>query len=429
MQKTAIINGKFITMEPDLSIKDNVTLIIDNGRISELDHVSAELLEQCEIIDGSHRLYLPGLVNTHGHVAMSLIRGYSDDISLQDWFAQIWPVEAKFDDEAVKWGSLLAIAEMLKGGTTCFVDMYDRMDQVAVGVVESGIRACLTRGIIGLGSAQEWLAKIKEAVSFTKNWHGEGNSRITTMMAPHAPYTCPPAVLEKIVDAAHELELPIHTHLSETSKEVIECEAHYGIRPIAYLEKYGVFTRPCLVAHAVHVNEQEIDTLAAYRVHISHNPGSNLKLASGIAPVPQFLVKGLLVGIGTDSAASNNNLDMLEEIRLTALIHKGINQNPTAIPAAKALQMGTCDGARALWLNELGILKPGMKADIIAIDIDQPHFYPHGNFISNVVYSASAQDITDVWVDGKQLMRNRVLLTLDEEQIKYEFKRCYKKLF
>lgn len=430
MPKIAIINALYLTLDNAALQIQRGNLLIEDDKITQLDKMATvdANFSDYEIINGSHRLYLPGLINTHGHSAMTLLRGVSDDVGLQDWFDSIWPLEAKFTADMAAKGSLLAIAEMIKGGTTCFVDMYDHMDQIATGVARSGMRACLTRGVIGLGTKPEWLAKIKEAKNFANNWHGQCDNRITTMMSPHAPYTCPPEVMEKLVDIAHELNLPIHTHLAETQQEIVVCEEQYGIRPVDYLEKYHFFSRPNLLAHVIYVNPAEITKLAHYKAHISHNPGSNLKLGSGIAPVTQFIAKNMLVALGTDSAASNNNLDMFEEMRLAALIHKGNLQDPRAVSAAQVLEMATINGANALWLNDIGALAPGMKADIIAIDIDQPHFYPQTNLISQLVYSASAKDVTDVWVDGRPLMRNKELLTLDEEKIKREFASCYEKL-
>jgi len=382
-----------------------------------------------EIVDGSGKLYMPGLVNTHGHAAMSLLRGIGDDLALQVWLEEkMWPNEAKFTAEDVRWGTLLSILEMVKGGTTCFVDMYDHMNEVAMAVEQSGMRARLTRGTIGLCPPEVQRAKLEDAISFAKDWNGKADGRITTMMAPHAPYTCPPDFIAKFVQAAHDLDLPIHTHMSETLKEVLENERQYGLRPVAHLEKLGVFTRPTLVAHGVHLNDEEIAILKRYDVRVSHNPGSNLKLASGIARVPDLLKAGILVSLGTDGPASNNNLDMFEEIRLAALIHKGISGDPTAIPALWALRMGTIDGARSIWLDNVGMLKPGYKADFAVLDIDQPHFLPVSEYASHLVYSASAKDVVDVCIDGRWVVRRGQCLTLDEEKIKAEFRRCYTRL-
>jgi 5-methylthioadenosine/S-adenosylhomocysteine deaminase len=216
--------------------------------------------------------------------------------------------------------------------------------------------------------------------------------------------------------------------MSETLREVLENEQQYGLRPVAHLEKLGVFERPTLVAHGVHLTDEEIATLRRYDVRVSHNPGSNLKLASGIARVTDLRKSGVLVSLGTDSSASNNNLDMFEEIRLAALIHKGVSGDPVAVPAMEALKMGTVEGAKSIWLDDVGTLEPGKKADFIAVNIDQPHFYPKTNYISHIVYAASAKDVTDVCIDGQWVVRGGECVTLDEEKIKYEAQKCFERL-
>lgn len=430
MSKWLIKNGTFITMNNERPVYEGV-LAVEHDRITYMgEHLPENIDDYDDIIDGRHRLYMPGFVNTHNHAAMSLLRGYADDLALQVWLEQkIWPSEAKFTHEDVRWGSALSIVEMIRGGTTCFVDMYDRMDEVARTVDASGMRACLTRGMINFGGQAEQEEKLQESTTFAKNWHGQANGRITTMLSPHASYTCPPEFIERIVEAATELDLPIHTHMSETIKEVEQNVHTYGERPVKHLQKLGVFDRPCLLAHAVHLTDEEISILQAYGVHISHNPSSNLKLASGIARVPELLKAGVLVSLGTDSSASNNNLDLLEEIRLAALLHKGQSGDPEAVPAYEALKMGTVYGAQSIWLDDVGALEVGMKADFIALNMDQPHFYPYHDFVSHVVYAASSQDVTDVWIDGQAVMRQQELLTLDEEKIKREFNLCYERLF
>lgn len=290
------------------------------------------------------------------------------------------------------------------------------------------MRGVLTRGAIGLCPPDVQDAKLAEAVQFAKDWHNKAGGRITTLMSPHAPYTCPPDFIERFVQAAHDLQLPMHTHMSETAREVQENFEQYGLRPVAHLEKLGMFTRPTLVAHAVHLTDEEIQILKKYDVRVSHNPGSNLKLASGVARVPELLKEGIKVSLGTDGPASNNNLDMFEEMRLAALIHKGVTGDPVAVPAEAALRMGTLEGAQSIWLEQVGALQPGMKADFIALDIDQPHFFPKTSYISHVVYSASAKDVTDVWIEGKQIVKNSECLTLDEEKVLYEAQRCFERL-
>jgi 5-methylthioadenosine/S-adenosylhomocysteine deaminase len=216
--------------------------------------------------------------------------------------------------------------------------------------------------------------------------------------------------------------------MSETRREVEDNEKEYGARPVAHLAKLGVFSRPTLVAHAVHLEDSELELLQEHSVHVSHNPGSNLKLASGVARVPDMLKNGILVSLGTDSAASNNNLDMFEEMRLAALIHKGTTGDPTVVTAHEALRMGSVNGARSIWLNDVGILKEGMKADLIALNLNQPHFYPKSDFISHIIYSASAKDVSEVWIDGRSIVRNYECQTLDEEQILFEANQCFERL-
>jgi 5-methylthioadenosine/S-adenosylhomocysteine deaminase len=420
MSRIIIENALILTMEEGKPPFKG-SLVIEEDRLSYVGTEAVQALADDVRVDGNHKLYMPGLVNTHGHAAMSLLRGAGDDQALQVWLEQtMWPVEAKFTAADVRIGTELSILEMLKGGTTTFVDMYSFMDEVATAVEQSGIRACLTRGVIGYCPPDEAAAKLVEASEFVKQWHGKADGRITTMMAPHAPYTCPPQYIEQIVALAKQLQVPIHTHLSETKAEVERHVEQYGIRPVAHLQQLGVFDQPCLIAHGVHLNDEEIAILRTHDVRISHNPGSNLKLASGVARVPDYLRAGLKVSLGTDSAASNNNLDMFEEVRLAALIHKGVSGDPTAVPAFTALSMATSAGADSIWLPEVGILHEGMKADLIAIDLDQPHFQPLNDVVSHLVYSAAAQDVTDVFVNGKQVVRNRQCLTLDEERIKYD---------
>lgn len=416
--KTIIKGGHFLipgTDEPVLS----GYMTIEDDLITYIGKEEPLMEEGVQVVDGSRLLFMPGLVNTHGHAAMSLLRGYGDDLALQVWLQEkMWPMEEKFTGEDVYWGTSLSVLEMLKGGTTTFLDMYDHMDRVAEVVELSGIRSVLMRGVIGLCPEEVQNHKLAEAISFARNWHGKADGRITTMISPHAPYTCPPDFFVKFVQAAHDLDLPMHTHMSETKREVEQNVVDYGLRPVAHLEKLGMFTRPSIVAHGVHLNDEEIEILARHNVGVSHNPGSNLKLASGVARVTDLLKAGVKVSLGTDGAASNNNLDMFEEMRLAALIHKGVSGDPTAVPAPEALSMATEYGAKSIFLNDVGRLAVGMKADFIAIDIDQPHLLPHTDLLSHAVYSASAKDVEHVWVNGKQVVKHGQCVTLDEEAIR-----------
>lgn len=414
---TIIKNGHFLVPGSDKPVLSGY-MTLENDLITYIGEAEPVVEDGAQVVDGSRLLFMPGLVNTHGHTAMSLLRGYGDDMVLQTWLQEkMWPMEEKFTGDDVYWGTSLSVLEMLKGGTTTFLDMYDHMDRVAEVTEQSGIRAVLMRGVIGLCPEEVQQSKLAEAIAFARNWHGKADGRITTMLSPHAPYTCPPEFFMKFVQAAHDLDLPMHTHMSETRHEVEQNVADYGLRPVAHLEKLGMFTRPSLIAHGVHLNDEEIGILARHNVGVSHNPGSNLKLASGVARVPELLRAGVKVSLGTDSAASNNNLDMFEEMRLAALIHKGVSGDPTAVPAPEALLMATEYGAQSIFLSGVGRLAAGMKADFIALDIDQPHMLPHTDLLSHAVYSASAKDVEHVWVNGQQVVKHGQCLTLDEEAI------------
>lgn len=428
--KTILVNATIVTMnDADEVIKDGA-LAFDDGVITYVGEVPEDLSSYDRIISAKGKVILPGLINTHGHAAMSLLRGYADDLPLKKWLEEkMWPIEGRYTAEHVKWGTYLSIVEMLKTGTTCFVDMYDHMDEVAKAVEISGMRAVLTRGSIGLGPEEEQKRKLNEAVQFARNWNGAANGRITTMMAPHSPYTCSPAYIARFVDQAEKLDLPIHIHMSETKQEVELNIKEYGQRPTQHLLNIGVFNRPTLVAHAVHLTDEELDILAEYDVKVSHNPGSNLKLGSGIARVPEMLQKGIDVSLGTDSSASNNNLDMFDEMRLAALIHKGAGCDPLAVPAKTALAMATRIGASSVFLEDhIGSLEKGKKADFITVNMEQPHFYPKHDVVSHLVYAAGGKDVVDVYVDGEVVVKNRECVTVDEEQIMYEAQRVIEQI-
>jgi len=428
--KTLVIHGTVLTVNDKNEVIFDGALGFENDRIIYVGPTPKQMDEYDQVIDAENQIVMPGLINTHGHTAMSLLRGFADDLPLQEWLEQkMWPREAQFTAEHVKWGTLLSIVEMLKTGTTTFVDMYDHMDTVAQMVEQSGMRASLCRGVIGLCPPDVQQKKLDEATEFAKKWNGGANGRIKTMMSPHGAYTCPPDYIEKIVAVAEKLDLPIHIHMSETKFEVEQNVRDYGTRPVEHLAKLGVFDRPCLVAHAVHLTDEELDVLAKYDVKVSHNPISNLKLASGIAPVTKMLEKGICVSLGTDSSASNNNLDLFEEMKMVALLHKGVLLDPVAIPATKALQLATINGAKALlWDKEIGSLEVGKQADFIILNTNQVYYHPAHDPISHVVYAGSGRDVKDVFVAGKQLVKDGRCLTLDEEQIIEQANRMFQTL-
>ncbi|MDT8861501.1 amidohydrolase [Alkalihalobacillus sp. MEB130] len=425
MSKTIVINGTIITVNGSNQVLKGGAIAFENGKITYVGETPNDLSMYEEVIDVKGDYVLPGLVNTHGHASMSLLRGYADDLPLQQWLEEkMWPIEAQYTKEHAKWGTYLSLIEMLRTGTTTFVDMYDNMDEVAMAVEASGARARLCRGMIGFGSEELRQSKLEEASSFARNWNNKANGRITTMMSPHSPYTCSPQFIEQIVSKAVELDAPIHIHMSETIAEVAQNEKEYGERPVKHLEKLGVFSQRSLVAHAVHVEDWEMDILAKHDVKVSNNIISNLKLASGIAPVPEMLKKGITVSLGTDSSASNNNLDLFEELKQVALLYKGVHNDATLIPAEKALQLATIHGAEAIWLeDQIGSLEVGKEADFIVMNTKQAFYQPAHNPVSHLVYSGSGRDVKDVFVQGKQVVRNGECLTVDEEKVIFEANR------
>ncbi|WP_019122409.1 amidohydrolase [Brevibacillus massiliensis] len=428
--KTIITHANVITVNDQNEVIADGAVAFEGNRITYVGPTPGDLSGYDQVIDGRHKYVLPGLINTHGHAGMSLLRGYADDLPLQEWLEEkMWPLEAQFTREQVKWGTHLSLIEMIRSGTTTFVDMYDHMGAVAEAVASSGMRARLCRGVIGLTSEEERRRKLEEATTFAREWNQQADGRITTMMAPHAPYTCPPDYIMQIVERAEVLNLPIHIHMSETRFEVEQNVKDYGVRPVAHLENLGVFRRPTLVAHAVHLTDEEIETLAKYDVKVSHNVVSNLKLASGVARVPEMLAKGIDVSLGTDSSASNNNLNLFEELKLAAILHKGVTYNPVAVPAEEALRMATRYGAACVFQPEaLGSLEVGKQADMIMLDASQAHYHPAHNPVSHVVYAANGHDVTDSIVAGTFLMRNRELLTIDEEKAVSEANRMFQLL-
>ncbi|MDU4961404.1 MAG: amidohydrolase [Sporomusaceae bacterium] len=401
---------------PDGSVQ-HLDLVIEKGKILALGTAPAGW--QGEELDCSGKLAIPGFVNTHTHAAMTLFRSYADDMLLMDWLKKkIWPAEANLTGDDVYWGTLLAIAEMLKAGTTAFADMYFFMDDVARAVAETGMRASLARGMAGVAPNGE--QALTESESFYNQFHGAADGRITVMLGPHAPYTCPPDYLRKVTALSEKLGAKIHIHLSETAGEVADCLKEHGKTPIALMEEVGLLERGVLAAHCVHVTAADIELMAKRQVRVAHNPGSNLKLASGIAPVADMLEAGLCVGLGTDGASSNNNLDMLEEVRLAALLQKTIRQDPLLLPAKTALALGCENGARCLGLSLTGQIAAGWRADITLLDMSEPHWQPRHDCLSLLVYAAQSRDVDTVLVDGRVLLRNRKLVTIDEERLRHE---------
>lgn len=403
---------------------ETANIFVSGDKISKITR--GEVVH-ANIIDGKNKFATPGLVNAHTHASMTLLRSYSDDKTLMDWLQKdIWPIEAKMTRKDIYFGAELAAIEMIRGGTTAFADMYGPcMEEVAKVVDESGLRGSLSRGLIGIADGEK---KLAENVELYKDYQGAADGRITIMFGPHAIFTCPPAFLSKVGSEASKLGAEIHIHMNETRVEVEDCIKAYGKRPFEVVEATGLFETGTLAAHCVHLSESEVEIIKSRKIRVAHNPGSNMKLASGICPVKKLLDAGITVALGTDGASSNNNLDMLEEIRLAALLAKVDTFDPLAVPAAQAIQMATEYGAEALGLKNIGRLEVGSKADIVLWDMSGADWQPNYNPASLLVYSANSSAADTVIVDGKILMQGRELKTLDEEKIIAEFKACANRL-
>lgn len=395
-------------------------ILIENDKIAAIGTVDGQAAEGAQIIDGSRTIAMPGLVNTHTHAAMTLLRSYADDMELMPWLNEkIWPAEAKFVNESIYWGSSLAVLEMIQSGTTTFADMYDSMHEVARVVEEAGVRANLSRGLLVFSDPEG--KNIQKNVRLYENFHNRAEGRLKVWFAPHAPYTCPPAYLEKIVQAAADCHTGIHVHLAETQDELRQIREGYDKTPTEYLRDLGVFELPTLAAHSVYLNDADIAILKEYGVSVAHNPSSNLKLASGIANLPKYMQAGLNVSLGTDGASSNNSLNMFKEMTVCSFAQKVNAMDPTVLPAETVLQMATINGAKALhWEEEIGTLEVGKKADLILVDLNKPHFAPWNNSVSDLVYAAQGSDVKTTIVNGKVLMKDYEVLTMDAEKIMAE---------
>lgn len=370
-----------------------------------------------EVLDGHGMLLMPGFVNAHTHLAMTLLRGYADDMPLRPWLEEkIWPIEMKLQPEDVYWGSALGVVEMIRAGVTCFNDMYHYPEQGAQAALDLGMRA-LPSGVL-LGFIGDAKGNLQKAIEFTTEWQTKGQGLVTAMLGPHAPYTCPDDLLLSVAAAAQEHGFSIHIHLSETEHEVQESIAQHGATPVRHLDDLGVFAGHVTAAHCVHLTEEDTAILAERDVGIAHCPGSNMKLASGFAPVPQLLQAGAILGIGTDGAASNNNLDPLEETRLAALIHKGHTGDPTVVTAGEALRMATVGGARALGIaDRVGTLEVGKRADCLLMDLSGAHTQPLYDVESQIVYAAHGCDVDTVVIDGHVKLRHKQFVDLDAAEV------------
>jgi len=422
-----IDNGTIVTISPRGILRDGA-IVIENGRIIDVgkSHELKQKYPRYERINAKGKAVIPGLVNTHQHAAMSLLRGYADDYPLKEWLENwIWPLEKHMIGHDIYVGALLTAVESIMGGTTTVNTMYHYMDEYneAKAFAETGLR-----GIIG-HVCFSWRKKedIRALRALTRKWHNKANGLIRTSVDPHAPYTVDPEYMKELRELTGELNekhgssnTPIiwHMHVAETSDETEKIKQTFNVSfeggVIEYLDSLDVLWKDLIASHCVALTPKDIKILKEREIKVSHNPISNLKLASGISPVPKLMKAGVTVALGTDSPCSNNNADMFEVMKTTAILHKGVNQDPVLLPAEQVLRMATIEGAKALlWDHEIGSIEVGKDADLAILDFKKPHLYPLHNEVSHLVYSAKAADVDTVLIKGKTVMENREIKTMD----------------
>ncbi len=415
-------NAQIITLNENNDIIQEGSVGIRGNKIDYIGPCEQNLeAGYKKVIDCKGRTVMPGFVNAHNHLAMSLFRNYADDMKLMDWlFTKIFPLEDKLTDEAVYWASLLAMVEMIKGGTTTFSDMYFFMESSARATDQSGMRAVLSRGLQGESVEEELDYRLRENLELFDKYQNSSNGRIKVMLGPHSVYTCSEDYLRKVAVKSREKGIPVQIHLSETKEEVRGCIEKHGSSPVKYLDGLGLLKGSTVAAHCVAVDDEDIDILASRKVNVVHNPGSNMKLASGVSPVVKMLGKGINVCLGTDGASSNNNLDMLKEMRMATYLQKIYTDDPTALPVDEVMRMATARGAKALGFENVGSLTVGSTADLIVLSTEKAHYYPKYNIKSAIVYSGNSADVETVIIDGSLVMEGGHLITLDEERILYK---------
>ena len=396
-------------------------------RENKIYHLGSKLedFSPDKIIDGKNQVAMPGLINAHTHIGMSIFRNYGNDVSLESWLNDyIWPIESKLEPEDIYYGSSLSLAEMIETGTTSFVDMYFSMDRVAQAVEESGMRALLGRGLAG--PSDEDLALEEE---FYKKWNEGAGGRINTIISPHAVYTNSKEDLIREIDLAKKLKTGMHIHLNESETEVKNSIAENGMSPLKYVDSLGLLDERTIAAHCVWLSDKEVEIAKERKITMVHNPSSNMKLASGFQQTQRLLDENINVALGTDGSASNNTLDMFEEMKLASLIAKGYTLDPRALDARTVIEMATVNGARALGKQDcLGRIKEGYLADIILVDFDNIHHSPNNDIVASLVYSTKGSDVVTSIIDGQVVMEDRQIKNLDVKDLRKRVSEIFNRL-
>lgn len=417
MTTLRIAGGRVLLPDPTVERAD-VLVDREAGEILAVGDPE-DLADGDERLSAAGSLVIPGLVNAHGHAAMTLLRGYADDKPLDTWLQEdIWPAEAELTPEDVRAGAELAIVEMIKSGTTAFADMYFEVGEVAAAVESSGIRARLGHGIVTVGKDEEAArADVEESLAVAREFDGAAGGRISTAVMPHSLTTVSEESLARAVEGAREAGVPVHFHANETREEVEPIVEERGIRPLEYADELGLLSEADFLAHGVHLSEGEIDLLAETGASVIHCPASNMKLASGMAPVQAMREAGVSVGIGTDGAASNNDLDPFDEMRDAAMLGKLAADSAAAVPAEAVVEMATAGSAEAIGIRS-GRIEAGANADLAVVDFEKPHLTPAHDPVSHLAYAVRGSDVRHTVCDGEVLMRDREVLTLDEGEVR-----------
>ncbi len=420
MQKTVIKNGLILkkTEKGYKTEKADITVI---GNTISLETASV-IDSDTQVFDASNKLIIPGLVNLHTHFYMTAMRNFADDLAFDDWlFGKIMPAEDKLSDEFAYYSCLLGAMEMISSGTTCFMDMHMFKGQSCRAVKQSGLRAFIGRCVVGDDLYGE---RFKEALEEQQEYESD---RIKFVLSPHAIYSCSGRLLEQVRDEAKSRNMLKQIHASESANEIKNSLEKFGKRPIEYLSDIGFLDDKTLLAHCVRVNDREMDIIKAKGSSVVTNPASNLKLGNGVAPVPTMLSKGINVCLGTDSAASNNTLNMFREMGIFSLIHKGVNEDSTLLPSATVIDTATVNPAKAVGMEgKLGEIKDGAIADLAILDLDNISLFPHNNIVSSLSNSANGSEVSSVMIDGKWVMKNNEFLTVDKEKVLFEVNRLAK---